>query len=113
MARPQASAILAQLAGAPSFADRITALQAIKNDIVGHVQRKEWWVKAGALEPIVATLSYSQSSARPNGKDLGFHPAVRPLPEEDAVRLQALQLVASFANGSCPTAFRIRIRYLT
>jgi hypothetical protein len=100
MARPQNSPILAQLRNAKSLPEQTAALQALKNEIVGHVQRKEAWIGLGVLEPIVRTLASSRSPAKPNGKDATIQLVSRPLSDEDSVKLQALQLVASFANGN-------------
>lgn len=99
MARPQNSPILAQLRNAKSLPEQTAALQALKNEIVGHVQKKEAWISLGVLEPIVRTLASSRSQAKLNGKDATAQLLSRPLSDEDSVKLQALQLVASFANG--------------
>ncbi|KAK9440442.1 armadillo repeat protein [Metarhizium brunneum] len=99
MARPQNSPILAQLRNAKSLPEQTAALQALKNEIVGHVQKKEAWIGLGVLEPIVRTLYSNRSPAKLNGKDATVQPPSRPLSDEDSVKLQALQLVASFANG--------------
>lgn len=99
MARPQNSPILAQLRNAKSLPEQTAALQALKNEIVGHVQKKEAWIGLGVLEPIVRTLASSRSPAKLNGKDATALLLSRPLSDEDSVKLQALQLVASFANG--------------
>lgn len=100
MARPQNSPILAQLRNAKSLLEQTVALQALKNEIVGHVQKKEAWIGLGVLDPIVRTLTSSRSQAKLNGKDATSQLLSRPLSEEDSVKLQALQLVASFANGT-------------
>ncbi|UNI20322.1 hypothetical protein JDV02_006420 [Purpureocillium takamizusanense] len=99
MARPQSFPILAQLRSAKTYPEQTAALQALKNEIVGHIQKKEAWIGLGVLEPIVLTLSASHSPAKPNGKDARTQLVSRPLSDEDSVKLQALQLVASFANG--------------
>lgn len=101
MSRPQSSPILAQLRGAKTFAEQTSALQALKNEIVGHVQRKEEWVSVGVLDPIVRSLASARAPLRTNGKDTQQLPTMRPLSEEDGVKLQALQLVSSFASGMC------------
>ncbi|GAO17684.1 uncharacterized protein UV8b_01330 [Ustilaginoidea virens] len=99
MARPQNSSILTQLRNAKALPEQALALQALKNDIVGHVQKKEAWIGLGVLEPIVRTLVTNRSPSKLNGKDANAHLLTRPLSDEEYVRLQALQLVASFANG--------------
>lgn len=99
MARPQSSPILAQLHSAKTFPEQTAALKALKNEIVGHAQKKEEWIRVGILEPIVTSLSGGRPPAKLNGKDAGAVADFRPLSEEDAVKLQSLQLLASFANG--------------
>ncbi|KAI9170986.1 armadillo repeat protein [Paramyrothecium foliicola] len=100
MARPLSSPILAQLRSAKTYPEQSAALQALKNEIVGHIQKKEAWIGMGVLEPIASALSSSnRSPGKINGKDARFHLVSRPLSDEDAIKLQALQLVGSFANG--------------
>ncbi|KAG6026527.1 hypothetical protein E4U41_001254 [Claviceps citrina] len=99
MARPHNSPILAQLRNAKTLPEQAAALQALKNEIVGHVQKKEAWIGLGVLEPIVATLESNVPSLKVTGKDAHIQLSPSPLSDKDAVRLQALQLVASFANG--------------
>ncbi|ATY66979.1 Armadillo-type fold domain containing [Cordyceps militaris] len=99
MTRPQSSPILSQLRGAKTFAEQTVALQALKNEIVGHVQRKEEWVSVGVLEPIVRSLVTTRSPMKTNDKDTRQSATLRPLSEEDGVKLQALQLISSFATG--------------
>ncbi|RFU76278.1 armadillo repeat [Trichoderma arundinaceum] len=101
MARPQASPILAQLRNAKTCPEQSAALQALKNEIVGHHQKKEAWVSLGVLEPVVRTLTSARSTTKANAnKDARPQlPGRRPLSEEDNVRLQALQIITSFAKG--------------
>ncbi|ENH72429.1 hypothetical protein FOC1_g10013085 [Fusarium oxysporum f. sp. cubense race 1] len=99
MARAQSHPILAQLRNARTLPEQTDALRALKNEIIGHVQRKEQWIGLGVLDPIVRTLASARSPAKPNGKDSRYPLLQRPLSEDENVRLQALQLVASFANG--------------
>ncbi|KAF4994479.1 hypothetical protein FGRMN_5749 [Fusarium graminum] len=99
MARAQSHPILAQLRNAKSLPEQTAALRALKNEVVGHVQRKEQWVGLGVLDPIVGALASSRPPVKSNGKDSRVPLTQRPLSEDESVRLQALQLVASFANG--------------
>lgn len=99
MARPEDSPILEQLRNARTWPERIEGLRALKNEIVGHVQLKEAWIGLGVLEPIVRTIGSSSGQSWTNGKD-AMGTGHRPLADEDAAKLQALQLVASFANGT-------------
>ncbi|KAH8714370.1 armadillo repeat protein [Ilyonectria robusta] len=99
MARPQSPPILSQLRSARTLPEQAAALRALKNEIVGHIQKKELWISLGVLDPIVRTLATARSPAKPNGKDARFPQVQRHLSEEESVRLQALQLVACFAHG--------------
>ena len=101
MARPQASPILEQLRSAKSHHDQAVALQALKNEVVGHLQNKEIWIGSGILEPIIRALVSEASSPKLHGKD-AIQLISRQPSEQDAVKLQALQLVGSFANGMDP-----------
>lgn len=99
MARPQPHPILSQLKSARTTQEQTAALRALKNEIVGHVQRKETWIAHGVLDPIVRTIAANRRSADLNGKDAGIQIGTRPLSDDDQTKLQALQLVASFAHG--------------
>ncbi|KAI1083891.1 ARM repeat-containing protein [Whalleya microplaca] len=78
--------------------DQIAALRYLKNDVVGHVQKKEQWLQHGVLRPIVRIIA-------PDASQLGGKDARQPfltlasLTDEDTAKLQALQLLASFANA--------------
>ena len=107
MVRVQPPPILVQIRNARSYVEQAAALRSLKNEVIGHVQKKETWVGYGVLEPVVKMLATSRSSAKMNGKDPRFHAAARSLTEDESVRLQALQLLASFANGeSAPRTTR-------
>lgn len=99
MARSQSPPILGQLRNARTLPEQTAALRALKNEIVGHIQKKELWIGLGVLDPIVRTLASARSPSKLHGKDARLPVVQRPLTEEEGVRLQALQLVASFANG--------------
>lgn len=100
MSLPQGTAIFAQIRNARSHSEQAAALRSLKNDITGHLQRKEKWVESGVLEPIVKILQTSRAPASQNGRDFrGAVAHARKLSDEEQVRLQALQLLAIFANG--------------
>jgi hypothetical protein len=85
---------------ARSHAEQAAALRSLKNEITGHVQKKERWIEQGILEPIVKILQTSRAAANQNGKDFrGINTQPRSLTDEEHVRLHALQLLAIFANG--------------
>lgn len=101
MARIQSPSILAQIRSARSHSDQAAALRTLKNEIIGHSQKKGKWVELGVLDPVVKILSSNRSPAKLNGKESRTHVAhPRPLSEEESVRLQALQILASFASGT-------------
>lgn len=96
MARLHITALLS-----PDQEEQLSALRTLKNEIVGHDQKKEKWVENGIIEPVVKILESSRSSQSTNGKDKsrGRAPPSRALTGEESVRLQALQILASLANG--------------
>ena len=105
MARIQSSPVLSQIRVARTYAEQATALCALRDEIIGHSQRKEWWVKNGILESLVKML---QNNVRPpassHGKEIS-HPGQSepaPLGEEETTRLLCLQLLAVLANGELP-----------
>lgn len=123
MARPS---WLSQIRNASSPAEQVAALRALKNDLVGHPLKKEMAVTLGALDHIVH-LSSNKTVNRSDGKAHDHTFAHRPLIEEEMVRLQGLQVLASIALGRilnspiehqltiyrrpvipCPSAIRIR-----
>ncbi|KUI67789.1 hypothetical protein VM1G_03453 [Cytospora mali] len=80
--------------------EQLSALRALKNEIVGHSQRKEKWIENGVLEPVVKILDTSRSATNLNGKDSRSRASSsKSLTGEESVRLQALQVLASLANG--------------
>jgi armadillo repeat-containing protein 8 len=96
---------MTQIRNARSSAEQIVALRALKNDIVGHPLRKETAVALGILEPVIR-LTINKGGNRNNGKAHDHSFAARPLGEDEAVRLQGLQIIASIALGKegsvCP-----------
>lgn len=101
--------ILEQLRSATTYADQAAALRLLKNDIVGHRQKKETWVVAGVLEPVVRILASCRPPGKTNGKGSQFQAGSSVEAEEESVRLQAIQTLATFANGmSCPPRVCVR-----
>ncbi|KAK3371724.1 armadillo-type protein [Lasiosphaeria ovina] len=100
MARIQTPPVFAQIRGARSYSEQAAALRGLKDDTVGHAQRKERWVEYGILEPLVKILQASHSPVSLNGKESPTHPGLpRGLADNELVRLLCLQLIASFASG--------------
>tara|TARA_R110002003_G_scaffold1048_5_gene22194 strand:- start:10812 stop:11192 length:381 start_codon:yes stop_codon:yes gene_type:complete len=88
---------------------QVAALQSLKNEIVGHEQRKELAVTHGVIKPLAGLL---RSEARKGGKRRRGHAnghgsglfteSRRSLSEwttEDELRFQATLVVGTLANG--------------
>ena len=96
---------VAQIRNARTPAEQTAALRALKNDIIGHPLRKESAVALGVLDPIVRVTS-NRASIRNDGKAHDHSFAAKPLNEEETVRLQGLQIIASIALGQDASVFR-------
>lgn len=81
--------------------EQLSALRRLKNVIVGHTQKKEKWIEAGVLEPIVRILESSKSAAKSSQRDNNgsLYLSSASLSIDEALRLQALQILASFTSG--------------
>jgi len=100
MARIQSPPILSQIRVARSYTEQNAGLLALKDEIIGHVQRKECWVEKGILETLVNNLQAIASPPPFNGDGSGSPPgSPRPLSDHELVQLQSLQLINSFACG--------------
>ncbi|KAK4550858.1 hypothetical protein LTR36_000438 [Oleoguttula mirabilis] len=81
------------LQGPASAAEQLSALKEVKNDIVGHDQRKEVLVKRGLVDTLVAILSSRTAGKRRSGS------SAAPQTQDDELRLQATLVLGSLANG--------------
>jgi hypothetical protein len=101
MARVQSPPVLAQIRVARNYSEQATSLRALKDEVIGHVQRKERWIEYGILETLVKILHNNlRASTTLNGKEPRSQPGQpRPLSEDEEVRLLSLQLLVSFAYG--------------
>ncbi len=88
-----------QIRSARTATEQITILRSLKNDIVGHPLKKELAVTEGVLEPVVR-LTFNKIGSRQDGKSHDHSFASRPLVEEELLRLQGLQVLASVALGT-------------
>lgn len=78
----------------------MASLQLLKNEITGHIHKKEKYVEKGVLDQVVRLLQTSRATLDRNDKDRResiSHP--RSLSDQENVRLQALQLLSMIANG--------------
>lgn len=89
---------VSQIRNTRNSAEQISVLKALKNEVVGHPLRKEAVVTQGVLDPVVR-LVFNKSGSIQNGKAHDHSFAARALSEEDIVRLQGLQIIASIALG--------------
>jgi hypothetical protein len=105
MDEPEALTLLDQIRGSGSAVDHIHALRALKNDIVGHQQKKAIWVRRGVVDPVVRMLTSYRPPSKQHGKEgHDAHPAAdtSTLSEKEMARLQALYVVGSLAQSeSC------------
>lgn len=96
--------------------EQLSALRTLKNDIVGHDQKKEKWIENGVIELVVKVLDCSRFPSSTNGNDSRSRlPPSRTLTGEESLRLQALQILSSLANGtahpaSAPSSLSLRAR---
>ena len=90
---------VAQIWNARTPAEQIVSLKALKNEIVGHPLKKELVIAQGVLDPVVR-LTMNKAGNRQDGKSHDHTFASRPLVEEEHLRLQGLQVVASIALGT-------------
>ncbi|KAI0882477.1 ARM repeat-containing protein [Annulohypoxylon maeteangense] len=94
VADPQS--ILAKLGA--STPERLVALRCLKNELVGHSQKKEDWVRYGVLRPIVRIIAPEAYEANDEDTRPSFL-TLSTFTDGDAAKLQALQLLATFANA--------------
>ena len=100
MARAQSQQILSQFNSARSYGEQTAALRALRDDIIGHVQRKEWWVQNGILPSLVKILRRDDGPlSKLNGKERSRVGQPRELLDAEVAPLLVLQLLASFAYG--------------
>jgi len=109
MGRSAIPGALAELAKPTTPAAQVAALQSLKNEIVGHEQRKELAVTHGVVKPLAGLLRCEASKGgkrRRNGAS-GQTPghcsekrtSLADWTTEDEVRFQATLVVGSLANG--------------
>lgn len=103
MTRPSTPPILSELRGSSSAAGQVAALRVLKNDIIGHEQRKELWIRLGVLAPIARILNSYKGSGKKRHREINGsapHPKRRSSSaDEEEARLQAIVVVGSFAHG--------------
>ncbi|KAI9836268.1 MAG: hypothetical protein M1819_001605 [Sarea resinae] len=101
MTRPPTPPILNELRNPSSSTAQVAALRALKNEIIGHEQKKEAWIRQGVVLPIVRILSVKpekRSSSRETNGENGRGDGIRTSNTDEA-RLQATIIAGSLAIG--------------
>jgi len=93
MARTSSTSVLAQLPFLLSPDTRVAALRTLKNELIGHDEKKEMWVRSGVLKPL-ATVMTSHISP-----DMRTNKRAESRSEQEEARLQAIIVVGSLAQG--------------
>lgn len=106
MTRPSTPPILSELRYASSPASQIHALQELKNELIGHEEKKEIWIGLGVVTPLVRILNSHKGNGKREHRDLNgnanqIRGKTRRTEEEEA-RLQAIIVVGSLAFGRSP-----------
>ncbi|KAI9376647.1 armadillo-type protein [Aspergillus egyptiacus] len=107
MTRAATLPVLLQLQSAETLSSQAAALRGLKNDTIGHEQRKEALVRLGVI-PILGDLLTSWKVGGSNAADseLKKGPKQRELPgtreEANGACLQAIILLGSLAQGGTP-----------
>src|SRR2546423_1651601 len=100
-----------------STTEQIAALKQLKNDLIGHEQRKHLLILRGIVEPLSRLLATTSApskasgkrrsgevngtgaSAAVNGSGVGTGGTYHGWTEEDELRAQAIHIVGSLAHG--------------
>ncbi|KAJ5417684.1 uncharacterized protein N7487_001234 [Penicillium crustosum] len=100
MTRAAAPPILLQLQSAESASSQITALRTLKNELIGHDQRKETYIVEGII-PALARLLTSRWPGTVEFNELISHQRqfTPKAPEDYEACLQAILIVGSLAQG--------------
>lgn len=100
MIRPTTPGLLEELQSPKSLTSQTNALKALKNEVVGHDDKKALWVRLGALVPVIQIIESSRSSGKQRRRELnGTDVSGKHLTDIEEARLQAIVIVDSFARG--------------
>ncbi|KAL8683957.1 MAG: hypothetical protein Q9186_000168 [Xanthomendoza sp. 1 TL-2023] len=103
MTLPTTPPILSELRSSTTSASQLTALKTLKNDIIGHGQKKRMWIGLGVLPALARILSTPRANGkrRESNGNRSAHPgkAVFGRTDEEEARLQAIIIVGSLASG--------------
>jgi armadillo repeat-containing protein 8 len=121
MTRASAPNALYELRNPSTAEAQVEALRQLKNEIVGHDQRKELIVRHGVVRPLARILEGGRrKSAKRRRTETNGHKAAgsssrreEAWATEDEVRLQAVMVVGSLALGIVLRPFQLKCRVLT
>ena len=104
MTRTPLPPILQELQNPASSATQLVALKALKNELIGHDQRKKQWIDFGILPILAGILSQkrTQQGKRANRDSNGHgvaHGGRLALSDDNASCLQATVIIGSLAQG--------------
>ena len=103
MTRPSTPPLLSELRNASSATSQVAALRALKNEIIGHEQKKEMWIGLGVLAPIARILNTHKGSGKRRHRDVEGSRAHSKQKDgsrdEEEARLQAIVIIGSLATG--------------
>jgi armadillo repeat-containing protein 8 len=107
-ARPSTPPALGALQNSKSVADKVAALKELKNELIGHEQRKHLVLVRGVIEPLAEVLGATTPSSKATGKRRSREvngsggsgsSGASSWTEDDELRLQAIHIVGSLAHG--------------
>ena len=103
MIRPSTPLILSELRSASSSGGQVKALKDLKNELIGHEQKKELWIGLGVLTPLAGILNSYKANGKKKHRDInvsdGQWKAQNIHAGEEEARLQAIIVVGSLAYG--------------
>ncbi|PYI04218.1 armadillo repeat protein [Aspergillus sclerotiicarbonarius CBS 121057] len=101
MTRASAPPLLLQLQSAGSSSAQAAALRSLKNETIGHDQRKESWIRWGIIPVLANILAARQSPGKGpvSAEHSGGSRLRYPTSEEDEACLQAVIILGSLAQG--------------
>jgi hypothetical protein len=100
MTRAAAPPILLQLQSAESASSQIAALRTLKNELIGHDQRKETYVVEGIIPTLAQVLTSRWPGTAEFNESILHHGRSMPKATEDyEACLQATLIVGSLAQG--------------
>ena len=110
MARSSTPPLLSELRSASSAASLVKALKQLKNEVIGHAQRKQQWIELGILKHLVRILSNPRDQDNAIPRNAGHENRSRwsaTSRDGDEAKLQAIIIIGSFAHGGYQPPFHV------